>query len=270
MGCLRDQTHSSSSATAPSSFHSGFFLYTTPRKVSFEDGPSSGDDSDLSESNTPSPDTLTRKRSLLKRPKSTMSLVDLAKQCEASDQEDKTREGSSVDEDEEMGEPEAKRICSPRACPVPSPRTTLPTLHTSSKSSYFCSDGDMTSSAHGETSGPSQWGQFVDMLIPQEEHNFFSSSDSFSQHLCYHELEYNQPVCSCRSRRSSPYSSYNKNSSTPTRRAMLQTNPPSTLHLQESIFTNPTATKFRLVPRKILPSTSSHDLLIGALADLNF
>lgn len=264
-GCLRKSTYCGSPDAA--SFHSGsFFLSTTPRKVSFEDSsPSSGDDDSdsshherRSSSQVPPSPTLTRKRSLLRRPKSTMSLVDLAKSAESNEEEDMKVPAAG---DEEFGEPRAKRICSPRAGPMTSPRTTLPCLQTAVS-------GD---SADGATPGSSPWGQFVDMLVPEDEDYLTSSSCCSSPHLCYHHLDLNSSasssmICSCRSRRPSPYSDYHSK----TYRARRAMPPPSTLHLQESTFSNPTVTKFRLAPRKTHPSTNDQELLIGALADLNF
>lgn len=297
MGCLRNNISPAAADAAAPSFHSGFFLATmmTPRKVSFEDTSispsscSSSDDSSVDSSNhlcqeehtpTPSSPSLTRKRSLLRRPKSTMSLVDLAKQAEqeqesnsisSQDQDGDDDERSVMmkvsvddddDDDDQSCEPRAKRICSPRASPLPSPRNTaLPSLETVNR--YNNDDGAAGASF--------SWGQFVDMLVPEDD--VTSPTSSPSHDFCYNSKD---SICSSSSRvsrRSSPYGHYH-NSRKTSRTMLLSQSPPSALQLETSTFTNSTFSKFRLAPRRNEGDADEqqhhHELLIGALADLNF
>lgn len=238
-GCLRNANNGVSSPP-----QSGNLLLSTPRKVSFEESSRSDSDSSLeselqhinSSCDSVANHPLRRKRSLLARPATSMSLVDLEKQCQIEEMKlpSSSLEAAVSEEEEDDGEPKAKRICSPR----PSPRTVKAT-----------------------EDPPKTWGQFVDMLIPEDE------ARSSSSHLCYMDQAPSNQCCresSCRLRRSSPYGDY-KNSSR-TRKALA---PPSSLHLQTSTFTNPSKSNFRLAPKKA-HSQNAQDQLIGAFSGLNF
>ena len=219
---------------------SGSFLLSTPRKVSFEEASCSGSELDSSEHShgsvvakeqwQPVANPLTRKRSLLARPKSSMSLVDLAKQAMSDDQP--AGESSASHEDEAQDdEPKAKRMCSPR--------TTLKATEDPPK--------------------PSPWGQFVDMLVPEDEER-----SSNSPHLCYLDSLCSNMCCrenSCRARRPSPYGDYKS-------RMRRTLPPPSHLHLQQETFTTPNRSTFRLAPRR--DQASNADQLIGPFSGLNF
>ena len=220
--------------------YSGSLLLSTPRKVSFEEASCSGSELDTSEHSHGSvvaqeqrhsvANPLTRKRSLLARPKSSMSLVDLANQAMNEDQAAGESSSSFVEEAQD-GEPKAKRMCSPR--------TALKVTE--------------------EPPKPSPWGQFVDMLVPEDEER-----SSNSPHLCYLDTVCSNMCCrenSSRARRSSPYGDYKSR----TRRALP---PPSHLHLQQDTFTTSNESKFRLTPRK--EAASSADQLIGPFSGLNF
>jgi hypothetical protein len=354
MSCLRSRTSPPAAVMPPYSFHAGS-LFLTPRKVSFEDNgtissnsstgsheSSYGDysgrhqqyhynhDTTTTASTPSSP--ITRKRSLLSRPKSTMSLVDLAKSAEEKEQLEQGKNAIATTatttiitpttsnaieredspkvmiDDIDMGEPQAKRICSPRVLPLLPPVMTLSPLPSTKasfatavvvpNSSSDSNDAYEATSTGGElTTGPSSlsWGQFVDMLVPEEEEEkadlrTVASPSSFftfsNDHMYYHECNnsnrrYCHNVMSYpRSRRSSPY--HNNGRSHENTRinhafGMMSRSPPSSLHLQQYTLSSSKASssssKFRLTPRKN-SSTNNHNdqefLIVGALADLNF
>jgi hypothetical protein len=164
-----------------------------------------------------------------------MSLVDLANQATMDEQATGESSSSSTVEDEHDGEErKAKRMCSPR------------TILTEVKDTV-----DLQPK-------PSPWGQFVDMLVPEDE-------ERISPQLCYLDNLCSNMCCrdsSCRTRRSSPYGDYKNRS----RRALA---PPSHLQLQQDTFASSAQSTFRLAPR-IVPSSSTADQLIGPLSDLNF
>jgi hypothetical protein len=363
MSCLRSRTSPPAAVMPPSSFHAGS-LFLTPRKVSFEDnGTIASSSSSSGNSSTGSPDSscgdysgrhqqyhynrdtattsstpsspITRKRSLLSRPKSTMSLVDLAKSAEEKEllQQGKNtiattatttvitpRTSSTIEredspkvmiDDIEMGEPQAKRICSPRVLPLLPPVMTLSPLPSTKASFYDLQEqstavvvpnsssdsNEATSTGGGTTPGPSSlsWGQFVDMLVPEEEEEeaelrTVASPSSFftfsNDHMYYHDCNYSNrrhchnAMCYPRSRRSSPYHNNGRShENTRINRAfgMMSRPPPSSLHLQQYTLSSSKASsspsKFWLTPRKnssIKNHSDQEFLIVGALADLNF
>jgi hypothetical protein len=247
-----------------------------------------------------------------------MSLVDLAKSAEEREQEEgrknttatsthnnnnnnKSNEDSRnvMIDDVDLGEPQAKRICSPRASPslpsmsmrVPSPPHNCITIPALATLQQYSSNATLTKEGTPATTppGPSSfsWGQFVDMLIPEEEEGDLCSSSSLSStssrnHWSHHDRNNNyinnnkhcyNSNCWCYSRRSSPYSHLN----TRTNRAIMSRPPPSSLHLQEYTLSSShcnhnNLSKFRLTPRKnaSIKNNDQELLIVGALAGLNF
>jgi hypothetical protein len=253
-------TSISRNTTSPPATFAGSLFFSTPRKVSFEDSRSDSNSS-ISSDATPNSDAdqqqqqqhpLRRKRSLLVRPIASLSLVDLAKSAAAQEEEQQdetSSSSSSTDEvlDEYYGERKAKRICSPRST-IPSDQAIVPPL--------------------SPTQHQAPWGQFVDMLVPEEEEcNTTSSFLPGPYHQCYyHDSSRCQVLSSsCRSRRSSPYGDYIAKQSH-TKKGPI----PNTLCLSAS--TLDSKSTFRLTPRTLGPTRSKEptEQLIGAFSGLNF
>ena len=159
-----------------------FFLMTPPRKVSFEDSHhDSSSASGSSDCGTPvltvlteePPPQLSRKPTL-KRPKSSLSLVDLAKGMQSGEGESCSSLSSSrVRQDSHLPTPVSPLVVQPEEA------NDISTLQLPS----------------------SPWGQFVDMVIPWEE------TGAALDHHCDAPCSY----CStCRRRRANPYGDYKK------------------------------------------------------------
>jgi len=254
----------------------GNLLFSTPRKVSFEDSRSDSDSSISSDDPHTSSRSLQqhhnegsamrRKRSLLVRPITSLSLVDLAKSAAEEEQQSDTAAAAVSTDEEEVGEPKAKRICSPRSAATTAIMDQVP-----------------TSPQAGPRASP--WGQFVDMLVPEEEDSSCNNPSLVSPYHCYSELSCNSSSSNtfnaCRSRRSSPYGDYYVHKRNHHNRALTRKSqsPPSYLHLNHATFaeneagheSSGTASSFRLTPRKKNPKESSTEqFLIGAFSDLIF
>jgi hypothetical protein len=167
-----------------------------PRKVSFEDGTmSESETADLSpvlRVLTDEPAPLTRQRLTLVRPKSSRSLVDLAK---------------SVDEDDESGssfynyQQTSGETTTSGGSAVP----VSPVNHLQQSPSQ---GGDSSPSQGGDSSPStpsSPWGQFVDMIIPPHLDNESRAP------MLHHYPDAPCSCCpSCRRRRGNPYGDYTK------------------------------------------------------------
>lgn len=281
--------------TAPTFGANSFLLLSTPRKVSFEDSRKNSDSSLSKQSShdggeevsstqpqqplegprtAPAPRSTMmtehplrkNKRTLLVRPATSLSLVDLLAQSTQSEGET-TAEGGDVSSlsDEEGGR-KAKRICSP----LSSPRHGCSSMESGLARPISPHAATVASSA-------TPWGHFVEMVTPEEAES--SSTNIATVHPYYHYPQSNHTTeccCGCasqsssfRSRRQSPYGKFYKNNTAARTRRVPP--PPSFLQLQDSTLEpNTTTTVFRLQPRTNRRRDTTEQLLVGAFSDLNF
>jgi hypothetical protein len=171
-------------------------------------------------------------------------------QQQQQQQDDETLSPSSSThevQDECYGERKAKRMCSPRST-IPNDQAIVPP-------------------PLSPTQHQAPWGQFVDMLVPEEEEYHTASFLPGLYHQCYHnESSGCQLLSSCRSRRSSPYGAYHN------KRSNNKKGPiPNDLRLSDS--TLDSKSTFRLTPRRSGSTNRSKEpteQLIVAFSGLNF
>lgn len=178
-----------------------YSITNTPRQVSFEDGHSDAkvdedvegvqveaiphSSCDIKEDNHWC--NSGRKRSLMRRPKTSLSLVDLAKSDAVEDDDivgaddEEVEDGGNTHFETEENCRRAKRLCSPSATRTPSTSHSL-----FSNTSPKRTDDDNSTSDEFSSSGL-PWGHFIDVMLPEDTEDDDSNGDfRFSTPLSYY------------------------------------------------------------------------------------